>query len=205
MICRECGRAWPDEDDECPDCTYRAHYRPLRELGNVLTMLLAFTVLAMVALLALRASGTNYPPLGTAVFLGFLVTVVVFVVWFRRARINADGSDWRQRRAAGWTIWGWIVPIASLFVPFQLMGDIWRAGLADDERHRVAVLPAAWWTTWLIGTIASPVQSGGSSGFRIGFTLGGGSDLRLGALVASGMLLIAVVQKVSKGPLGWES
>jgi hypothetical protein len=54
---------------------------------------------------------------------------IVFVVWFHRARVNAERRGWAQRRARGWTFWGWIVPIANLFVLFQLMGDIWRAGL----------------------------------------------------------------------------
>lgn len=52
---------------------------------------------------------------------------IVFVVWFRRARINAESRDWRQRRARGWAFWGWIVPVLSLWIPFQLMGDIWQA------------------------------------------------------------------------------
>lgn len=51
---------------------------------------------------------------------------ILFVVWFRRARISAEGRDYRQRRARGWTFWGWIIPVVSIWFPFQLMGDIWR-------------------------------------------------------------------------------
>jgi uncharacterized protein DUF4328 len=71
---------------------------------------------------------------------------VLFVVWFRRARINAERHGYRQRRARGWTFWGWFVPIVSLWFPFQLMGDIWRAGLPAERRGRTAWLPALWWT-----------------------------------------------------------
>ena len=66
---------------------------------------------------------------------------IVFVVWFRRARINAEGHGWRQRRARGWAFWGWGVPIANPWIPFQLMGDIWRAGprcLSSPRRRRPA-------------------------------------------------------------------
>src|SRR6266446_5906774 len=86
---------------------------------------------------------------------------IVFVVWFRRARINAERSSWRQRRASGWAFWGWIVPVVSLWFPFQIMGDIWRAGLPVAQRRRTAWLTALWWTTWLLGgvTVSSTTMS----------------------------------------------
>jgi hypothetical protein len=37
------------------------------------------------------------------------VLSILFVVWFRRARINAEFHNYRQRRARGWAFWGWIV------------------------------------------------------------------------------------------------
>ena len=54
---------------------------------------------------------------------------ILFVVWFYRARINAEQHGYRQRRARGWAFWGWIIPIVNIWFPFQIMGDIWRAGL----------------------------------------------------------------------------
>jgi hypothetical protein len=69
---------------------------------------------------------------------------ILFIVWFRRARINAGHRGWRQRRALGWTFWGWVLPVVSLWIPFQIMGDIWRAGLPARKRRNVAWLPALW-------------------------------------------------------------
>jgi len=45
----------------------------------------------------------------------FLVSMVVFVVWFYRARINAEGRGWRQRTPAGQTTGAWSVPVLNLW------------------------------------------------------------------------------------------
>lgn len=127
---------------------------------------------------------------------------IVFVVWFRRARINASSSSWPQRRATGWTFWGWIVPIASFFVPFQLMGDIWRAGLPEEQRGRTAWLPVLWWITWLsVGVQTWKPQGVAQPGWHFNGVTTGGS-LGLCTLVLSGVLLIAIVGAVTGGPLG---
>ena len=71
-------------------------------------------------------------------------------MWFYRARINAERHGYPQQRARGWAFWGWIVPIVNLWFPFQIMGDIWRAGLPAEQRGETAWLPALWWTSWLL-------------------------------------------------------
>jgi hypothetical protein len=80
------------------------------------------------------------------------IAAVVFLVWAWRSRINAEliaGPD-TQRRRRGWTIGGWICPVANLFVPFQIMTDIYQAssprrtGLVDNVLK-------FWWAAWLIG------------------------------------------------------
>jgi len=63
---------------------------------------------------------------------------ILFAVWFYRARINAERHGYRQRHARGWAFWGWIVPIVNLWFPFQIMGDIWRAGLPAEQRRETA-------------------------------------------------------------------
>jgi len=124
---------------------------------------------------------------------------IMFVVWFRRARINAERSGWRQRRARGWTFWGWLLPIVSLWFPFQLMADIWRAGLPADQRRRTAWLPALWWTTWLLSGIhAGPPSQDYPEPMLTPHSL----TLSLGLLAVSGLALIAIIRIVSRGPVG---
>jgi Domain of unknown function (DUF4328) len=128
--------------------------------------------------------------------IALVATVVVFLFWFSEARVNAELSDWRQRRARPWAFWGWIIPIADLWIPFQIMGDIWRAHLPPQRRDKVAWLPVVWWTSWLLtGLLSHPTVA--SSG-------GGGDGLQLARnwvtfcfFAVSGVTLIAIIQAVS--------
>lgn len=137
--------------------------------GNILTVLLAVVVAAVAARLVIELAdlGSAHWRRGfvdlrfdKAAGITIFVTGIVFLVWFRRARIKAEQRGCRQRRARGWAFWGWIVPVVSWWFPFQVMGDIWRAGLPARQRRDTASLPALWWTSWLLrGTRpASPPQ-----------------------------------------------
>jgi len=120
----------------------RARY-PLTGLANALTATLLIEAVGWLASLV-------WPTDGPVTLAAFVPSAILFLVWFRRARINADSSDWHQRRAIGWAVGGWFVPLASAWIPFQVMADIWRAGLPADRRSRRAVLLGFWWLCWLL-------------------------------------------------------
>ena len=187
-------------------------FLPLRGLANLLAFLLAVVVAAITLRLVIQAVG-----LGSAHwrhnFIAFRLDKatdittfglsILFVVWFRRARINAERHDYRQRRARGWAFWGWIVPIVDLWFPFQIMGDIWRAGLPLQQRHRVAWLPAQWWTFWLLSGLSfgeremSPPNSLG-----VPYLATGTPPASLCFLAIAGVMLIPIILIVSYGPVG---
>ncbi len=78
---------------------------------------------------------------------------VVFLVWLWRARVNAEllgGAD-GQRRARGWVVGGWFTPVANLWVPYQVVSDVWRASAA--RRPVSSGLVMAWWAPLLVSTI----------------------------------------------------
>jgi Domain of unknown function (DUF4328) len=182
-------------------------FLPLRGLGHLLTWLLALVVALAVVQLALRVSAVTVASglrsrLDEAGGVALFVTAIVFVLWFRRARINAESSGWPQRRARGWTIWAWIVPIANLFVPFQLMADIWHASLPAGERGGTALLPGLWWAAWLLsGTFVGDQPYNGPQQPHVVPWLCDPS-LNLGALAVSGVLLIPIIRTVGAGPAG---
>lgn len=124
----------------------------------------------------------------------------MFVVWFRRARINAEHRGWRQRRARAWTFWGWVIPIVNLWIPFQIMGDIWRAGLPASQRHHTAWLAALWWATWLLGAVTIQTQETDYYPWPH-LTVGTWSG-SLCLLAVSGAAMIAIIRVVSYGPIG---
>jgi len=208
--CGACGLSFAGGAGSCPGCGAAAGGEPepgywrLRGLGYVLAAGLAVVVGAITCRLVIELAG-----LGTARWRNWLIgyhlnefadiTVfflgIIFVIWFRMARGNAGHSGWRQRRASSWALWGWIVPVANLWIPFQLMGDIWRAGLPAARRRKTAWLPALWWATFLTGAASQryypwPHLSGGTS------------PASLCLLAVSGTALIAIILIVSCGPVG---
>jgi hypothetical protein len=190
----------------------QAGFLPLRGLANVLTVLLGIVVAAIAARLAVQLLS-----LGSAHWRRSLIDVrldqaaditilglsILFVVWFRRARINAERHGYRQRRARGWAFWGWIVPIVNLWFPFQIMGDIWRAGLPAEQRRKTAWLPALWWTCWLLSGLTFGAQAMSANSGPVPHVAADTSAGSLFLLATAGATLIAIIRTVSDGPVGW--
>lgn len=167
-------------------------------LATALTVMLALSAAASLISIGL-------PVLEVAVILLFLPLIPVFIVWFYQARKNAGGRGWRQRWGPGWAIGAWFVPVIFLWFPYQIMADIWRAGLPASERGRPAWLPIAWWACWLlawftgfryISTTASTFH-----GFTAGFYLGETIPSKIFGAAAA-ILLILVIRAVSNEGVG---
>ncbi len=177
-----------------------AHRHCLSGLGIALMIMLGTEAAASLGSIALPGFG------GFAGLLA-LALVVVFLVWFYRARINAGGSDWRQRRGPGWAIGAWFVPVIWLWFPFQVMADIWRANLPAQARMKPAVLPGIWWTCWLLlwftgirhftSFYGSPRETASV------YTLSPGSTWISKIFVsAAAVTLLLIVRAISSGELG---
>lgn len=81
----------------------------------------------------------------------FVITAVVFLIWFRRLRINAGWwAPEGQRRSQGWAVGGWFVPIVNFWFPFTIATDILAGsrppGSADRSGQTLLTL---WWITWV--------------------------------------------------------
>jgi len=216
LSCDICGASNP-ADGNCQH--YGAgpapagEFLPLVGLANVLVFLLSLVLAVIAATLSLRHFGETKLEVHGTVLASWLDTAgnvtafvfaILFVGWFRRARINAERHGYRQRRARGWTFWGWIVPIVNLWFPFQLMGDMWRAGLPAERRGRTAWLPAIWWTCWLLSGVSFGMGKSAvpkTTPHLAADTL----SSSLCALALAGVALIAIILRVSGGPVGSES
>ncbi|MFF6993619.1 DUF4328 domain-containing protein [Streptomyces sp. NPDC008313] len=95
--------------------------------------------------------------------IGALVaTAVVFIVWFRRVRINAEVfSPGRHSKTRGWAVWGWFVPVANLWYPRRIALDTWDASGPDAFRDAERIggprpsraVVNAWWTLWIVSVL----------------------------------------------------
>jgi len=105
----------------------------------------------------IAASDTVYAVSGLVEFGVAILTAVVFLIWLFRVRANAEilAPD-EQRRARPWLIFGWIVPIISLWFPKQIVDDIWSATHRDETHPRPrSGLVTGWWVAWLLGSWVS--------------------------------------------------
>ncbi|MGP4002961.1 protein kinase domain-containing protein [Streptomyces sp. 8N706] len=82
-------------------------------------------------LAAITDRTTSIDAVGVFAALISLATIVVWPVWFRRLHINAELLAPRgQRFSRGWAVGSWFVPVAQLWIPKQMVNDIWRASVS---------------------------------------------------------------------------
>ena len=100
------------------------------------------------------ASAENLIGLGFVSLLMSLPAGVLFLVWLWRARRNAElqAGAASQRTARGWTIGGFFCPVVNLWMPYQIVIDIYRA---SSDRPRFGNIIGVWWAlltlNYLIG------------------------------------------------------
>lgn len=111
------------------------------------------------------ANDTRQQVIGVVYFLAYLVSVVVFIMWFRRAYNNLHQKNsflsYREGAAAG----SWFVPILNLFRPYQIMKEMYvkTDELLDEhqvihtQRLEVAIL-GWWWFLWILAGVAGQVE-----------------------------------------------
>lgn len=76
-----------------------------------------------------------------------LATGVLWMIWQHRVAERLSG---RTRRSPGWHVGSWLVPIISLWYPYQNISDLWRA---------VGRTPPAWQIVWWLLWIASGIPA----------------------------------------------
>ncbi|MFJ6618798.1 DUF4328 domain-containing protein [Kitasatospora sp. NPDC091335] len=86
---------------------------------------------------------------GTLQVVTLVASVVAFIVWFHRVRVNAEILDPHGHRLRrGFAIGAWFLPIANLWIPRQIAGDIWQAGARPDGSGVRPRLPQTLLTLW---------------------------------------------------------
>ena len=163
-----------------------------------LRKLAAVLVIVLIGDAAARLGGMVLPVSGVVGNFGFFVAMVMFLVWFYRARVNAEGHGWPQRLSPGWAIGAWFVPVVNYWFPFWIMVDIWRAGLPEQARTKIAILPGVWWASVLafFCLLLSDVPTGPPHpAWHVSMPL-------YGTWVLAAIMTALLVQKVSSGPVG---
>ncbi|GAA1165811.1 hypothetical protein F4556_006772 [Kitasatospora gansuensis] len=167
---------------QAPPMAWSAPYRSPRALGITASVLLGVVALFDVldAAAALAARGQYQELVGEPALSGdvvvnaelvsvvtgmlgmaaMLATGVVFICWFLRVRKNAEllAPQLRQRRSPGWAGWGWFVPVVSIWFPFQIAQDSWRAAAPEGTPKASEKLLGFWWAAWLLSLTVGRVD-----------------------------------------------
>jgi len=176
-------------------------HRPLAGQAAALTVLLAAIAVAnLVTGVAASLSRIVWGSVEFGELLLLLVVIPVFLVWFYRARKNADGRGQEQRLGPGWAIGVWVTPIVNLWFPYQIMADIWRANLTAERRTNKAWLPGFWWGSWIAGDIFGLIALASASTAPGMHSV---ASILVGVSVAAAaILLIVIVRAITRGPVG---
>lgn len=103
--------------------------------------------------------------------------IVLFLMWFRRAYHNLHKAGEKGLTASeGWSVGYWFIPVANLFMPFQIMNDIWNRtktyGSKNSEEFDPKIIDetnqelnegegmnivSMWWACWIISSLSGTV------------------------------------------------
>jgi len=96
-----------------------------------------------------------YDDVTSAQLVALAATVVVYLVWFLRVRVNAEVfNPFGHSKKRAWAGWGWFVPVVSLWFPRRIMLDIWDASSPAGTRAPQGLVNA-WWTLWIVSLVTN--------------------------------------------------
>ncbi|MFF3659913.1 DUF4328 domain-containing protein [Streptomyces olivochromogenes] len=77
-------------------------------------------------------------------------TVVFYLAWFHRTRINAEVFDpFGHELGRAWVGWGWFVPLVNFWFPRRIMLNTWDASRPAGSRTSHGLVNA-WWAMFTI-------------------------------------------------------
>jgi hypothetical protein len=84
---------------------------------------------------------------------GLMVTVLfVYCLWLYQANINSRRFSPIVRFSRGWAVGCGFVPAVNLYMPCQVMQEIWKVSRNPRTWHndRSSLLVGVWWALWLM-------------------------------------------------------
>ena len=117
----------------------------------------------------LQASDTLRTVITAVNFIILVLSMIFFIMWFRRAYYNLHNLPWHNaRHSEGWAAGSWFIPILSLFWPYQIMEDIWK-GTQNAIKERFGepqstAIIAWWWAFYLVNNFFGYISAFATKG-----------------------------------------
>jgi general stress protein CsbA len=125
-----------------------------------------------------------------------LAAAAAFLRWFHHAYANLPALGRTRRRATGWAVGAWFVPLLNLVRPKQMADEIWEAATGAS----VPLYVHLWWATFLagrlIGNAASSVLLDDATATMLQ-TAAGWLVVSDALSVVAGILLIRYIRRVT--------
>lgn len=131
----------------------------------------------------------------TSIFylISYIISGVLFIMWFRRAYYNLDIRTDSCEYSEGWAAGCWFVPIICLVRPYKIMLELDNdttdllEKATKKEINTNATLIGIWWTMWIVITFL------GNSVFRVilgGETVNHYINITILELITSFLILV---------------
>jgi hypothetical protein len=97
-------------------------------------------------------------------FIAYGISMITFIMWFRRAYYNLHQKVKYLSFSEGWAAGSWFVPIVNLYRPYQIMEELYvktkkllkTNGFSDRINYTTNYLNW-WWTLWIITAVAGNI------------------------------------------------
>ena len=108
---------------------------------------------------AAEANDTREQIIGVISIVLYLISIVTFIQWFRRAYFNLHQKISDLSYSEGWAAGAWFVPIINLFRPYQIMNELYektrRLFLVRGVNTNLSTnFLGIWWALRIINLIA---------------------------------------------------
>ena len=138
--------------------------------------------------------------IGLVWFILYIVAIVLFLQWFRRAYKNLERMGILIEHADGWASGGWFVPILNLFRPYEIMIEIWfktQRNIPNNNDIKSTLIINYWWGLFIGGNILGRLFSyiSGEDNFQM---LAIFSLIVMVITLTALFLIIRIIQQVSE-------
>ena len=105
------------------------------------------------------ANDSRQVMMGFIYFAAFIVTAIAFCLWIHRSHRNLPALGARDLKySPAWAVGGFFVPILSLYRPYQVTKEIWKASDPDVgpdwQDAPTSPLIGWWWVTFILSSYA---------------------------------------------------
>ena len=127
----------------------------------------------------------------------YILAIVFFIMWQRRAYYNLHQLPWHNARySEGWAAGSWFVPIINFWWPYQIMIDIWR-GTQNALRERLGEpqpprIVGWWWALYLVNNFWGIVLVFGGGENSVGEYMVSTRVQIIGEIISIPVILLAI-------------